>query len=42
MFLPPRYQETDQVDVQLALGRVGGLADGRLAERGGNVLQDAV
>src|SRR5215472_18892004 len=41
MFLPPRHQETDQVDIQQPLGRVGGLADGCLAERGRNVLQGA-
>src|SRR5215472_11458229 len=41
MFLPPRHQETDQVDIQQPLGRVGGLADGCLAERGRDVLQGA-
>ena len=41
MFLPPRHQETGQVDVQQTPGRVGGLADGCLAKRGRDVLQDA-
>jgi len=41
MFLPPRHQETDQIDIKQALGRVGGLADSCLAERGRDVLQGA-
>jgi len=39
MFLPPRHQQTDQIDIKQTLGRVGGLADSCLAERGRDVLQ---